>query len=199
MHRGRIRQQLQRNDQFTEIGLPPLSVHATHALATQIAGQSLTDQRAADLHEEMAGNPLFADCLANRINQNGFAGRFNDLSGADRGSPEFSGFLTAMYTQPLGNGLEMRLRGETSYVSSQNLNGALAAMPSFEQDAITLVNGSVGIGAEDGAWSLQLWGRNLTDETYYRGTFFSVGTVGPSTNSYPSNPRTYGLTLRARF
>ncbi|WP_439633051.1 TonB-dependent receptor [Glycocaulis sp.] len=147
----------------------------------------------------LAGNPLFADCLATRVNQNGFTGRFNDLSGVDRGSPEFSGFLTAMYTQPLGNGLELRLRGETSYTSSQNLNGALAAMPSFEQDAITLVNGSIGIGAEDGAWSLQLWGRNLTDETYYRGTFFSVGTIGPSTNSYPSNPRTYGLTLRARF
>jgi len=147
----------------------------------------------------MVGNPLFADCLANRVNQNGFAGRFNDLSGADRGSPEFSGFLTAMYTQPIGNGLELRLRGETSYVSSQNLNGALAAMPSFQQDAITLVNGSVGIGAEDGAWSLQFWGRNITDEDYYRGTFFSVGTVGPSTNSYPSNPRTYGLTLRASF
>jgi outer membrane receptor protein involved in Fe transport len=147
----------------------------------------------------LAGNPLFADCLATRVNQNGFTGRFNDLSGVDRGNPEFSGFLTAMYTQPLGNGLELRLRGETSYVSSQNLAGTLAAMPSFEQDAITLVNGSVGVGAEDGSWSLQLWGRNLTDETYYRGTFFSVGTVGPSTNSYPSNPRTYGLTLRARF
>lgn len=147
----------------------------------------------------LAGNPLFADCLANRINQNGFPGRFNDLSGVDRGSPELTGFLAAMYTQPLGNGLELRVRGETSYVSSQNLNGALAAMPTFEQSAITLVNGSVGVGAEDGSWSLQLWGRNLTDETYYRGTFFSVGTIGPSTNSYPSNPRTYGLTLRARF
>ncbi|MGY6628600.1 MAG: TonB-dependent receptor [Oceanicaulis sp.] len=148
---------------------------------------------------ELAGNPLFADCLADRINPNGFSGRFNDLSGADRRSPELSGFLTAMYTQPLGNGMELRLRGEASYVSSQNLGGALPPMPSFEQEAITLVNGSVGIGAEDGAWSLQLWARNLTDEQYYRGTFFSVGTVGPSTNSYPSHPRTYGLTLRARF
>ncbi|WP_429910595.1 TonB-dependent receptor [Glycocaulis sp.] len=148
---------------------------------------------------QYAADPLFADCLTTRVNQNGFTGRFNDLSGVDRGSPEFSGFLTAMYTQPLGNGLEVRLRGETSYVSSQNLNGALAPLPSFQQDAITLVNGSIAVGAEDGAWSLQLWGRNLTDETYYRGTFFSVGTIGPSTNSYPSNPRTYGLTLRARF
>ena len=147
----------------------------------------------------LAGNPLFADCLATRVNQNGFTGRFNDLSGVDRGNPELTGFLTAMYTQPLGNGLELRLRGESSYVSSQNLNGALAAMPTFEQGAITLVNGSVGIGAEDGSWALQLWGRNLTDEQYFRGTFFSVGTIGPSTNSYPSNPRTYGLTLRARF
>lgn len=148
---------------------------------------------------QLAGNPLFADCLADRINQNGFRGRFNDLSGVDRGNPEFSGFLTAAYTQPIGNNLELSLRGEASYVSSQNLAGTLTPMPTFEQDAITLLNGSVGIGAQDGAWSLQLWGRNLSDEEYFRGTFFSVGTPGPSTNSYPSNPRTYGLTLRARF
>lgn len=54
-----LRHQLQRNDQFTEIALAPLTVRATSALAAQIAGQPLTDQRAAALYQEMAGNPLF--------------------------------------------------------------------------------------------------------------------------------------------
>lgn len=148
---------------------------------------------------ELAGNPTFADCLADRINPNGFSGRFNDLSGVDRGSPELTGFLAAMFTQPLTDTLELRVRGDASYTSEYLLVGSLAPLPSLTQEGFWLVNGSVGIGAQDGAWSLNLWARNLTDEQYLRGEFFSVGTVGPSTNGYPSNPRTYGLSLRARF
>ena len=148
---------------------------------------------------ELAGNPLFADCLADRFNQLGFRGRFNDLSGVDRGSSDLTGFITAMYTRPISDTLEVRVRGEASYTSEYNLVGTLAPLPSLVQDSFTLLNGSIAVGAQDGAWSLQLWGRNLTDEQYFRGGFFSVGTPGPSTNAYPSNPRTYGLSLRARF
>jgi iron complex outermembrane receptor protein len=59
----------------------------------------------------------------------------------------------------------------------------------------TLVNLRVGIAAEDGSWDLQLWGRNVFDKLYYlslgaANTGAVTGTLG--------DPRTFGLTLRAR-
>lgn len=60
----------------------------------------------------------------------------------------------------------------------------------------TLVNLRLGIAAEDGSWDLQLWGRNVFDKLYYlslgaANTGAVTGTLG--------DPRTFGLTLRARY
>ncbi len=67
------------------------------------------------------------------------------------------------------------------------------------QDAFTLYNASVTLSAADESWALQFWGRNLTEEDYAKGGFPSVGYLGSSFNIYPGDPRTYGVTLRARF
>jgi outer membrane receptor protein involved in Fe transport len=66
-----------------------------------------------------------------------------------------------------------------------------------DNDAFAVFNGRVSIGPEDERWSIQLWGQNLFDETYYVGAF-----APPLQNSfvvYPNEPRTYGVTLRARY
>lgn len=54
-----IRQQLERNNRFTELPLAPLTAPAITALATQVAQQQLADDRAEQLMRETAGNPLF--------------------------------------------------------------------------------------------------------------------------------------------
>lgn len=67
-----------------------------------------------------------------------------------------------------------------------------------DQDAYMLVNGRVGLGALDDRWSLELWGRNLTDEFYFVGAF--EATLQPGTYLiYPNEPRTWGVTLKARY
>src|SRR3546814_20071164 len=74
------------------------------------------------------------------------------------------------------------------------------------QDAYTVVNARVGIGASDNRWSLALWGTNITDTEYVQ-----VGLDGPLQNvsplpgnpyhtftAFPGAPRMYGVTLRVR-
>lgn len=118
-----------------------------------------------------------------------------DLSGRElSGTTELVGNITAMYTQPLTNGLEAFARGELFHRGDTYLVTSLD--PRQVQKAYELVNASFGVGADDGSWSLQLWSRNLLDEDYLQGSFDS--TLPGNLNAYPGDPRTYGLTLRVR-
>jgi outer membrane receptor protein involved in Fe transport len=144
-------------------------------------------------------DPLFAACATPRTNDAGVTANFNDLSGRDRGNSEFVSTLTGTYTQPIGNNLEMFVRGEAYHRSEYALVTGLDPRPVANQDAYTLYNASIGLGAADGAWQVQVWGRNLGDEEYKKGGFPSVGYLGSSFNIYPGDPQTYGVTLRASF
>lgn len=144
-------------------------------------------------------NPLFSACAAPRTNDAGVSGRFNNLSGVDRGNSELVAAVTGTYTQPIGDNLEMFVRGEANYTSEFALVTGLDPRPVANQDDFVLYNASIGLGAADGGWGVQLWGRNLTEEDYKKGGFPSVGYLGSSFNVYPGDPRTYGVTLRASF
>ncbi|MEQ8404142.1 MAG: TonB-dependent receptor [Oceanicaulis sp.] len=144
-------------------------------------------------------DPLYAACATPRTNSAGVTANFNDLSGEDRGNSELVYAVTGTYTQPIGDNLEMFLRGELNHTSEFALTTGLDPRPVANQDAFTLYNASIGIGAEDGAWQVQVWGRNITEEEYVKGGFPSVGYLGASFNNYPGDPRTYGVTLRASF
>jgi len=63
-------------------------------------------------------------------------------------------------------------------------------------DAYDLVNGRIALEDDAGKWSVALWGRNLTDESYLTGTnrdFF--GTL----NHFSGTPRTYGVDVKYNF
>ena len=117
-------------------------------------------------------------------------------TGQDRQTPDLTASLSAMYTQPITDTLEAFIRADYSYTGARTLAGNFN--PQRAVGSTELVNASVGFGATDGAWQLQLWVRNLLEEQYQQGNFESVGQPG-SINVYPGDPRTYGLTLRARF
>ena len=58
-----------------------------------------------------------------------------------------------------------------------------------------LVNLRLGIAAEDGAWDLQVWGRNVFDKVYYLSlAAASTGAVSGTLG----DPRTFGVTLRVK-
>ncbi|PWE16385.1 TonB-dependent receptor [Marinicauda salina] len=148
-----------------------------------------------------ASDPFFQLCVPGneRTNPFGVTALFNDLSGDDRGNSEFVGSITGTYVHPIGDNMEAFIRGEARHTSEYALTTGLDPRPFANQDDFTLYNASVGIGAADEAWQLQLWSRNITDEEYAKGGFPSVGYLGTSFNQYPGDPMTYGLTLRVRY
>ena len=117
-------------------------------------------------------------------------------------------------------GLRASANVTAKYSSEYNTGSDL--IPFKEQAAYTLVNGRLAIGAQDRAWTVELWGQNLTDVTYrqvvlnapLQGTGFqtTVQSAGSNPGTYydsakDSNtydaflgaPKTYGVTLRVRY
>ena len=125
-------------------------------------------------------------------------------------SPEH--FLTAqaIYERPVFNNMLFSLSTDARYVSEYNTGSDLD--PEKAQDGFTLVNGRVALGREDGLWTVEVWGRNLTDETYAQVAFdaFAQGSRGGAGTSndprgtasymaFMGAPRTFGVTLRSEF
>jgi iron complex outermembrane recepter protein len=110
---------------------------------------------------------------------------------------EWVGTLAVTYRQPIGDTLEALAYIDGRY-SSENPTSTLARNPLKDNlEGYGLVNGRLGIGTQSGSWGLELWGRNLTDETYFVGSF--TVPEQDTINIYPNEPRTWGVTLRARY
>jgi len=88
------------------------------------------------------------------------------------------------------------VRGEYSHYSDTLTDGDLDPLTNLP--AINLVNARLGLRLEDMGAELVLWGRNLGDERYYAGSFDGPVQAGRM-NSYPAEPRTWGVTFRMDF
>ena len=125
-------------------------------------------------------------------------------------SPEhyLNGSIT--YRRPVGAAHFFLATIDGRYVSEYNTGSDLD--PEKVQDGFGLVNSRIGFGREDGKWALEIWGRNLTDETYAQVAFdaFAQGARGaPGTSLDPRGsasymaflgaPRTWGVTLRTEW
>ena len=93
---------------------------------------------------------------------------------------------------PMGNN-DMFFRAEYSYSSETTTDGDTD--PLTTQDGYGILN--LRIGANIGDYTtVTLWGRNVTDERYFNGSYDPPLLDRGSMNSYPSEPATYGITLR---
>ena len=109
-------------------------------------------------------------------------------------APLWSGSLAGTYSRDIGSGFTARATVAAKYSSSYNTGSDLA--PDKVQEGFWLANGSVEVEAASG-WSVELWGRNLFDETYRQVAFgapFQTGTTG----AFLGAPRMVGVTLRVR-
>jgi outer membrane receptor protein involved in Fe transport len=111
-------------------------------------------------------------------------------------APEWSASLATTYEHNLGSSMQWRFNVAAKYTSEYNTGSDLN--PVKLQDALTLVNARLGIGAQDGKWSLEAWAQNLTDEEYYQVIFDATLQTG-TYDAYLGAPLTYGLTLRVQF
>lgn len=116
-------------------------------------------------------------------------------------APEWTATGAFTYERPLFNGSLIGLAYlDFRYVDDQNTGSDLR--PSKVQPSYTLVNARLGLGPPDERWSLELWARNLFDEEYAQIMFdapLQQGTAGPTQGAFLGDPRTYGVTLRARY
>lgn len=111
-------------------------------------------------------------------------------------NPEDRLFLALTQEVDLGANTSMFIRGEYSYKSSQFTDGDLD--PFTLQDSFEIVNVRLGFNFDRIGSTLTLWGRNITDERWFHGSFDQPIGLGRM-NSYPAEPATYGLTFRKNF
>jgi iron complex outermembrane recepter protein len=111
-------------------------------------------------------------------------------------APLWSGSLSATYQTPITESLALLLTVNEKYNSSYNTDTQLN--PVNNQSSYGIVNAKIGVGAPDGKWAVELWGQNLADKGYYQVAFDAPFQVG-QTDAFLSDPRTFGVTLRAKF
>jgi outer membrane receptor protein involved in Fe transport len=115
-------------------------------------------------------------------------------------APEWTGTAAFTYERPLFGSLVGLFYVDARYVDDQNTGSDLRA--SKLQPAYTLVNARIGIGDMNEHWSLEFWGRNITDEEYGQIMFdvpLQLGSGGAAQGAFLGDPATYGVTLRAHF
>ncbi len=110
----------------------------------------------------------------------------NHLSNA----PNHTLFLGAQYEYPVSNTLKLVVRGELRNLGAQYTD----IQNKIEQPSYTLLNSRVGL--TNGSYSLFIWGQNLNNERYLAygnpdSSFGRQARIGA--------PRTYGVTLSAKF
>ena len=137
-----------------------------------------------------------------------------DLSGKPLSdAPKWSASLVGRYERPIGDSLMLYTQADLFYRS--DVYTELTYSPLQVQKAYTKYNARIGIGQLGNGWSLEAWGRNLSNEiTFGRATTGAilgqltsvlpfVGAAsyptGTSTLKFTGEPRTYGATLIYRF
>jgi len=121
-----------------------------------------------------------------------------DLSGkAMIFSPEWSANLNAQYILPIGNTWELITSADINYVDE--FNSALDLDDNTWHDSATLVNARIALASNDGAWTIALVGKNLTDE---KTQIWRNDVPLTNSNSYfavPERPRSYAIQGRYSF
>ena len=111
-------------------------------------------------------------------------------------APLWSVSAALTYARDIGSSLEGRFHLSAKYLSDHNTGSDLD--PQKAQPGYTLVNARLGLGRQDKAWSVELWGQNLTDRTY-RQVGFDAPIQPGNWNAFLGAPRTYGMTLRLQY
>ncbi|WGM37566.1 TonB-dependent receptor [Caulobacter sp. NIBR1757] len=125
-------------------------------------------------------------------------------------APRWSASLATSYEKDIGEALVFKGNVSLKYTSDYNTGSDLH--PVKEQEAFTLVNARVGIGSQDGLWTVELYANNLFDKDYTQVAFngpFQVDTSNPylkapddaisTYDAFLGAPRVVGVTLRSKF
>ncbi len=132
---------------------------------------------------------------------------FGDISGTTpAGIPELSMSMGATYTHEFAGGTRAIAHVDYAYESPVQIVEGLSGFGSVAngirvaqglQREVNSLNASFTIRLTNGL-DVGVWGRNLTNAQYLTTIFPAVAQAG-SVSGYPSQPRTYGGTVRFKF
>ncbi|HWV60357.1 MAG TPA: TonB-dependent receptor [Sphingopyxis sp.] len=127
---------------------------------------------------------------------------FGDISGTTpAGIPELSLSMGGTYTHEFAGGTKAIAHLDYSYESPvqivEGLSGFPASVAQNLKREVNSLNASFTIRLTNGI-DVGVWGRNLTNAQYLTTIFPAVAQAG-SVSGYPSQPRTYGGTIRYKF
>jgi outer membrane receptor protein involved in Fe transport len=111
-------------------------------------------------------------------------------------NPEDRAFVAVTQEINLSRSTTAFARLEYTYASEQFTDGDND--PFTLQDNVQMINARLGINFDNSNSSLTLWGRNITDERWYHGSF-DVPVAEDKMLSYPAEPATFGVTFRKNF
>lgn len=121
---------------------------------------------------------------------------FGDISGQQpAGIPELSTTIGGTYTADLSEGTSLVLNVDYHLESNTQINDN-PAYRMYKREVKDL-SASTTLQLDNGL-QLSLWGRNLTNAKYIAVIFPSVVQAG-SISGYPSQPRTYGASVKYKF
>jgi iron complex outermembrane receptor protein len=122
-------------------------------------------------------------------------------------APKFSGSLATQYSVPVATNVAAYLNAEFNYRSSMfSQYNNVKSTPADILNAYGLLNASVGLAFDQGRWSVEAYGKNLTNKLYEINkttqlpllSFLPPYSYEETTTTY-GMPRTYGILLKARF
>jgi iron complex outermembrane receptor protein len=131
---------------------------------------------------------------------------FGDISGSTpAGIPELSMSLGGTYTHEFAGGTKAIAHVDYAYESPVQIVEGLGGFPPAQglliaqnlKREVNSLNASFTIRLTNGL-DVGVWGRNLTNAQYLTTVFPAVAQQG-SVSGYPSQPRTYGGTVRFKF
>ena len=111
-------------------------------------------------------------------------------------NPEDRFMLSLTHDVPMGNN-NLFFRAEYIHASETTTDGDND--PLTTQDDFGILNLRVGVDIDDWNSTITLWGRNVTDERYYNGSFDPPLLDRGRMNSYPSEIATYGISFRKNW
>ncbi|ENZ80636.1 MULTISPECIES: TonB-dependent receptor [Caulobacter] len=127
----------------------------------------------------------------------GLRPNFRNLTGdTPAGIPKWTVSGSATINHDFGNDYSGYARVEYDYVSKTQLTETVP--PNLNSYSQNVVNASIGVTNRANQIDIMFWARNLTKDKYLISAFPTVAQDG-SYSGYPSQPRTYGVTVRKSF
>ena len=108
-------------------------------------------------------------------------------------TPELTAITNAEYHLPIPSSFDVYVGGGTE--SRSNTVSAFGGAPILKIRPYTLADLRAGFAPKAGPWSVEVWGRNITNQYYVTNVIHGADAVV----AYAGMPRTYGITLKYRY